>query len=230
LDKIATAIKECGGTADSDILAQLDGRSMLVRKTDALPMECAARGYISGSLWKEYKQYPAHGGQVTIHGVTLPVGLRESERLPQPIFTPATKALSGHDENISFKEASQQLGESLVAQLRDLTLEIYASASSEARGKGIIIADTKFEFGVLDDEIVWIDEALTPDSSRFWDEKMYKPGQAQASFDKQFVRDYLETLDWPKQYPGPELPPDVIERTAEKYRDAYKRITGSELS
>ncbi len=227
IDKVVGELTANGASIDSSLRAQLDGRSMLVRKTDALPIECVARGYISGSLWKEYKQYPAHGGEVIVHGNRLPVGLRESDKLPEPIFTPAVKAHSGHDENISTERAEETLGSDLVKQLHDVTLLIYQRASEEARKNGIIIADTKFEFGLLKGELVWIDEALTPDSSRFWDENLYKPGQAQASFDKQFVRDYLETLDWPKTYPGPELPDDVVEKTAEKYREAYRRVTGS---
>jgi phosphoribosylaminoimidazole-succinocarboxamide synthase len=157
------------------------------------------------------------------------VGLRESEKLPHPIFTPASKASSGHDENISFEQMESIVGADLAAKLRDTTISLYNRASEEALAKGVIIADTKFEFGLKDGELIWIDEALTPDSSRFWDTKTYKPGQPQASFDKQFVRDYLETLDWNKSYPGPELPDDVIEKTSEKYIEAYERVTGSRM-
>jgi phosphoribosylaminoimidazole-succinocarboxamide synthase len=228
LDEILAAIERAGGAVDG-LSEALDGRSMLVKKAKALPVECVARGYISGSLWKEYRLYPAHGGHVIINGVGLPVGLRESDKLPEPIFTPSTKAVEGHDENISFERVEESLGSDLTRQLRDVTLTVYARAADRAAERGIIIADTKFEFGLIDGELIWIDEALTPDSSRFWDAKLYKPGQPQASFDKQFVRDYLETVDWPKTYPGPELPTDVVEKTADKYREAYRRVTGTEL-
>jgi phosphoribosylaminoimidazole-succinocarboxamide synthase len=226
---IADAIRGAGGVTPPAILHQLSGRAMLVNKAQALPVECVARGYISGSLWKEYKTLFPHGGTITLHGVTLPVGLRESDRLPEPVFTPATKAQEGHDENVSFEMAAQSLGNAIAEQVRDLTLKLYTSASDYARERGIIIADTKFEFGLLDGQVILIDEALTPDSSRFWDAAAYAPGRAQASFDKQFVRDYLETLDWDKTDPGPELPPDVVEKTSAKYRDAYERLMGSPL-
>jgi phosphoribosylaminoimidazole-succinocarboxamide synthase len=229
LSVIAHAVTGAGGALTDDLRAALDGRSMLVAKADALPVECVARGYISGSLWKEYRPFPAHGGEVTIHGVRLPVGLRESDQLPEPIFTPATKAHSGHDENVSVEQVEETLGSDLTRGLHDITLSLYARAAAEARERGLIIADTKFEFGLRDGRLIWIDEALTPDSSRFWDARLYRPGRPQDSFDKQYVRDYLETLDWPKTYPGPELPQDVVERTAEKYREAYRRVTGSEL-
>ncbi len=226
---IVDAIRAAGGMVDDELASALDGRTMLVKKAKAFPIECVARGYLSGSLWKEYKTYPAHGGQVFINGVALPVGLRESDRLPEPIFTPATKAESGHDENVSYSRAAEIIGSDHAAKLRDLTLTIYGSAVDFALSRGLIIADTKFEFGLLDGEVILIDEALTPDSSRFWDVADYKPGGPQASFDKQYVRDYLETLDWPKAYPGPELPEEVAERTAEKYVDAYRRVTGLNL-
>ncbi|HEY3329583.1 MAG TPA: phosphoribosylaminoimidazolesuccinocarboxamide synthase [Capsulimonadaceae bacterium] len=227
---IVDAIRSAGGVVDDNLVADLDGRTMLVKKATAFPIECVARGYISGSLWKEYKAFPAHGGQVFIHGVGIPVGLRESDRLPEPIFTPATKAESGHDENVSFECASQVIGADQAEKLRELTLGIYGRAVEYALSRDLIIADTKFEFGVLDDKIILIDEALTPDSSRFWDFNDYKPGGPQASFDKQYVRDYLETLTWPKTYPGPELPAEVADRTAAKYADAYRRITGADLA
>ena len=203
---------------------ELAGRSMLVRKTKPLPVECVVRGYVSGSGWKDY--------QVTgkICGVTLPSGLRESDRLPEPIFTPATKAVSGHDENIPFSQAEKMVGKDLAERVRAVSLELYRRAAEHAEPRGIIVADTKFEFGLLNDELIWIDEALTPDSSRFWPAAHYSPGGPQASFDKQFVRDYLERMRWPKTPPGPELPPEVVDATREKYREAYRILTGRELT
>ncbi|MGB6482411.1 MAG: phosphoribosylaminoimidazolesuccinocarboxamide synthase [Candidatus Acidiferrales bacterium] len=201
----------------------LRGRSMIVRRTQPVPIECVARGYISGSGWKDYR---ATG---KICGIPLPAGLKESDRLPEPIFTPATKATTGHDENISFEEAASQIGEALAGRLRDITLEVYRHASEFAAERGIIIADTKLEFGIDRGELVWIDEALTPDSSRFWPADSYEPGKPQPSFDKQFVRDYLERIGWSKQPPAPALPADVVNATRAKYREAYKRLTGREL-
>ncbi len=201
----------------------LRGRSMIVRSTQPVPIECVARGYISGSGWKDYR---ATG---KICGIPLPAGLKESDRLPEPIFTPATKATTGHDENISFQEAASQIGESLATRLRDITLEVYRRASEFAAERGIVIADTKLEFGLDHGELVWIDEALTPDSSRFWPADSYQPGKAQPSFDKQYVRDYLERIGWAKQPPAPALPADVVDATRAKYREAYKRLTGREL-
>jgi phosphoribosylaminoimidazole-succinocarboxamide synthase len=204
----------------ADVLA---GRSMLVQKTHPVPIECVARGYLVGSGWKEYK---ASG---SVCGIKLPAGLRESDELPEAIFTPSTKAETGHDENISFAETANRVGTDLAVRLRDITLDIYGRASEYAAERGILIADTKFEFGLVGDEIIWIDEALTPDSSRFWPADVYKPGQAQPSFDKQYVRDFLEKIGWNKQPPGPELPPDVVAATREKYREAYRRLTGRPL-
>lgn len=201
----------------------LRGRSMVVRRTEPIPIECVARGYISGSGWKDYR---ATG---KICGIPLPAGLRESDKLPEPIFTPATKATTGHDENISFDQAAAQIGQPLAARLRDITLEVYRRASEFAAERGIIIADTKLEFGLDRGELVWIDEALTPDSSRFWPADSYEPGKAQPSFDKQYVRDYLERIGWNKQPPAPALPADVVNATRAKYREAYKRLTGHEL-
>jgi phosphoribosylaminoimidazole-succinocarboxamide synthase len=201
----------------------LGGRSMIVRKTQPLPIECVARGYLSGSGWKEYQST----GKVC--GVQLPVGLRESDKLPEPIFTPATKAASGHDENIPFERAAEIVGPPLAEKVRSVTLEIYRRAASYAEPRGILLADTKFEFGLLNGELLWIDEALTPDSSRFWPAAQYKPGGPQPSFDKQYVRDYLEQLRWPKTPPGPELPPEVVAGTRAKYRDAYRILVGREL-
>jgi phosphoribosylaminoimidazole-succinocarboxamide synthase len=199
---------------------ELRGRSMLVRRTEPLPIEFVVRGYLAGSGWKEYKT----GGKVC--GIPLPPGLRESDRLPEPIFTPSTKATTGHDENISFDQAAAQIGGPLAERLRDISLEIYRRASEYAAGRGILIADTKLEFGLAGGEPVWIDEALTPDSSRFWPASEYAPGRAQPSFDKQYVRDYLERIGWNKQPPAPALPPDVVAATRAKYREAYERITG----
>jgi len=202
----------------------LRGRSMLVRRTEPLPVECVARGYLSGSGWKEYRQ----NGRVC--GVELPAGLRESDRLPAPIFTPATKAESGHDINISEAEAGGIVGVERIAALRDLTLAIYDRGARHAEGRGIIVADTKFEFGVVDGgDLILIDEVLTPDSSRFWPQDEYAPGRSQPSFDKQYVRDYLETIGWNKQPPVPTLPDDVVMRTRDKYLEAYRLISGREL-
>ncbi|HZC66853.1 MAG TPA: phosphoribosylaminoimidazolesuccinocarboxamide synthase, partial [Candidatus Dormibacteraeota bacterium] len=206
--------------AHEDALA---GRSMVVKKTQPLPIECVVRGYISGSGWKDYK---ATG---KICGIALPAGLRESDRLPEPIFTPASKATSGHDENISFEQASAAIGKNLAERVRSISLEIYRQAAAYAEPRGVILADTKFEFGLLGDELMWIDEALTPDSSRFWPADQYKPGGAQPSFDKQFVRDYLERIRWPKTPPGPELPEEVVAATRAKYRQAFRILAGHEL-
>jgi len=201
----------------------IKGRSMLVRRTEPIPIECVVRGYISGSGWKDYQKTGS------ICGVLLPAGLRESERLKEPIFTPSTKATSGHDENISFDETVARIGRPLAEKLRDTSLAIYKSAAEFASARGIIIADTKFEFGLVGSELIWIDEALTPDSSRFWPGNQYMPGQGQPSFDKQYVRDYLEKIGWNKQPPAPALPPDVVAATRDKYREAYQRITGHVL-
>jgi len=202
---------------------QLEGRSMLVRKADMIEVECVARGYLAGSGWKEYRE------QGTVCGIRLPTGLRESDRLPEPIFTPATKAQTGHDENVSFERVCSMIGEGLARRVRDLTLEIYSRAARYAEGRGILIADTKFEFGFVGDELVLGDEVLTPDSSRFWPAETYKPGGPQFSFDKQFVRDYLESIHWNKQPPAPALPDEVAAKTSEKYRQAYRVLTGQEL-
>jgi phosphoribosylaminoimidazole-succinocarboxamide synthase len=204
--------------AQADVL---QGRAVLVRKCRVVPFECVARGYISGSGWKEYKKTGA------VCGIPLASGLVESQKLPTPIFTPATKAETGHDENVSFETMAHAVGERLAARLRDLTLELYSKAAQHAETKGIVIADTKFEFGLgAGDEVIWIDEALTPDSSRFWDAATYKPGGSPASYDKQFVRDWLEKTGWNKTPPAPELPPDVIEGTRKRYREAYEKLTG----
>jgi phosphoribosylaminoimidazole-succinocarboxamide synthase len=199
---------------------QLARRSMLVRKADMVQIECVARGYLAGSGWKEYRQ------SGTVCGIALPEGLRDGDQLPAPIFTPATKAASGHDENISFARMAEITGEALAGALRDLTLSIYSRASTYAHERGIILADTKFEFGFIDGRLALCDEVLTPDSSRFWPAESWKPGGPQASYDKQFVRDYLETLDWDKRPPAPHLPPNVVERTSVKYLEAYRALTG----
>jgi phosphoribosylaminoimidazole-succinocarboxamide synthase len=202
---------------------QLEGRSMLVRRAKMIDIECVARGYLSGSGGKEYV------ANSTICGIPLPAGLQESDRLPGPIFTPATKAQSGHDENISFDEAAKSIGVKLTSELRDLTLKIYGKAAAYAETRGIILADTKFEFGFVNKQLVLGDEVLTPDSSRFWPRASYKPGGAQPSYDKQFVRDYLESITWNKQPPGPVLPPEVVEQTGNKYKEAYRVLTGKSL-
>jgi len=202
---------------------ELAGRSMIVRKADPLPVECVVRGYLSGSGWKDYL---ATG---TLCGIELPPALRESDRLPAPMFTPSTKAAAGHDENISFEQVVSMIGHELATQVKAISIDLYQRAAAYAEPRGVILADTKFEFGLLDGELIWIDEALTPDSSRFWPAAEYRPGGAQPSFDKQFVRDYLESIHWPKTPPGPELPPEVVAATRGKYREAYRILTGREL-
>jgi phosphoribosylaminoimidazole-succinocarboxamide synthase len=202
---------------------ELAGRTMVVRKTNPLPIECVARGYLSGSGWKEYRTT----GKVC--GIALPGGLKESDKLPDPIFTQAIKASSGHDENIAFEQAAEMIGATLAEKVRGVTLDIYKRAAAFAQQRGILLADTKFEFGLLNEELIWIDEALTPDSSRFWSAAQYQPGGAQPSFDKQFVRDYLERIQWPKTPPGPDLPPDVVAATRAKYREAFRILVGHEL-
>jgi len=203
--------------------ADLAPRSMIVKKTQPLAIECVVRGYLAGSGWKEYRQTQ------TVCGLKLPPGLQESSELPEPIFTPATKAETGHDENISFEEAARIVGADIAEQARAASLKIYHTARDYARQRGIIIADTKFEFGLLGGKLILIDEVLTPDSSRFWPADQYQPGKGQPSFDKQFVRDYLETLDWDKTPPAPALPEEVVVRTQAKYLEAYERLTGKRL-
>lgn len=204
--------------------AELAGRSMLVKRTEPIPIECVVRGYLSGSGWKDYQKT----GKVC--GIPLQAGLTESAQLPEPIFTPSTKATTGHDENISFEQAASTIGESLALRLRDVSIEIYNRAAAYASARGIIIADTKFEFGLgPNQELIWIDEALTPDSSRFWPADEYEPGRAQPSFDKQYVRDYLERIGWNKQPPAPALPAEVVAATRARYREAYERLTGRPL-
>lgn len=203
--------------------AQLARRCMIVKKAKPLAIECIVRGYLSGSGWKEYQK------SQTVCGIPLPAGLTESAELPEPLFTPSTKAEAGHDENISFARAQEIVGPDLATQARDLSLKVYRAGRDYARERGIIIADTKFEFGVCDGKLILIDEVMTPDSSRFWPADQYAPGRSQPSFDKQFVRDYLETLDWNKTPPGPVLPPEVVAKTAAKYLEAYERLTGKKL-
>ncbi len=203
--------------------AQLRGRSMLVVRANMCPVECVARGYLSGSGWKEYQNTG------TVCGIALPKGLRESDKLPEPIFTPATKATTGHDENISFAEMKKLVDPAFAEQLRETTLKIYKKASAYAASRGILVADTKFEFGTTAAGLVLADEVLTPDSSRFWPADTYSPGSAQQSFDKQYVRDYLEQIKWDKKPPAPSLPTEVVAKTSEKYMEAYRRLTGREL-
>ncbi|MBV9406387.1 MAG: phosphoribosylaminoimidazolesuccinocarboxamide synthase, partial [Acidobacteriaceae bacterium] len=202
----------------------LEGRSMLVKRAEMIEIECVARGYLAGSGWKEYK---AKG---TVCGIPLPKGLRDGDRLPEPIFTPATKATTGHDINVPFQYVADRLGVELAGQLRDLTLEIYQRAAGYAQERGIILADTKFEFGFIDGRLHLADEALTPDSSRYWPADTYQPGGPQFSFDKQYVRDYLETLKWNKRPPAPALPTEIVFKTSEKYTEAYQRLTGKSLN
>ena len=207
----------------SRLSPELEGRSMWVRRAEMFPVECVARGYLAGSGWKDYQRTGA------VCGIALPPGLRESDALPEPIFTPATKAQSGHDENISLEETAQAVGQATAVRLRELTLTLYQRAADYARTRGILIADTKFEFGLVDGQIVLADEVLTPDSSRFWPADQYQPGRAQPSFDKQYVRDYLESIHWNKQPPAPALPDEVARRTGEKYKEAYRALTGRSL-
>ena len=203
---------------------QLEGRSMLVHRAKMVEIECVARGYLAGSGWKEYKQ------NKTVCGIPLPDGLMDGSRLPEPVFTPAFKAQTGHDENITFARTSELIGERLAGELRDLTLAIYSTAAAYALTRGILLADTKFEFGFLGKQLILGDEVLTPDSSRFWPVDQYQPGGVQPSFDKQFVRDYLETLTWNKLPPAPELPGEIVRKTQQKYVDAYTRLTGRSLT
>ncbi len=213
-------VSRVGGDPD-----QLVGRSMIVRRTEPILVECVARGYLAGSWWKDYRD-----GSRNLHGIILPDGLVENSKLPEPIFTPATKADSGHDENVGFDHVANVLGSELANQLRNWTLNLFSKASEFAATRGLILADTKFEFGMTPDGPIWIDEALTPDSSRYWPADGYVPGHPQPSFDKQFVRDWLETQDWNKQPPGPILPDDVVAKTRDKYFEAFRRITGRDLA
>ncbi|MBV9267869.1 MAG: phosphoribosylaminoimidazolesuccinocarboxamide synthase [Acidobacteriaceae bacterium] len=210
-------------SADDGQTRLLEGRSMVVKKAEMVPIECVARGYLAGSAWKEYQQAQA------VCGIPLPPGLRESERLPLPIFTPAAKSHTGHDINLSFDELATRVGLDLAGRLRDLTLRVYERAAAHSLSRGIILADTKFEFGFVGQDLLLADEVLTPDSSRYWPADEYEPGRPQSSFDKQYVRDYLDTLDWDKMPPAPGLPEMVAQKTSEKYQEAYTRLTGRDL-
>lgn len=223
--EVQAKLEEATGIAFDLDKYDLQGRSMIVAKAEPLPIECIVRGYICGSLWKEYL---AEGSSV--HGLNLPNGLVESQRLIEPIFTPATKAQEGHDENISEARAKELVGEHVYEQVKRKSLELYDRAALYAQSKGILLADTKFEFGIKDGQVVWIDEALTPDSSRFWPALSYQAGSSQPSYDKQFVRDYLESINWDKRPPGPRLPDDVVLKTREKYLEVFFRLTGSHLN
>jgi phosphoribosylaminoimidazole-succinocarboxamide synthase len=228
-DYIAQRLAEAGVDMTAERRAMLAGRAMLGVKAKAFPVECVVRGYLAGSLWKEYRQAGGPAQSVTLHGISLSAGLRESDRLPQPIFTPATKAESGHDENISLEDAGRIVGAETARQLAATSIALYTAAAEHAQRQGILLADTKFEFGLHAGAVTLIDEALTPDSSRFWDAAIYEPGHSQPSYDKQFVRDWLEASGWNKEPPAPELPPDVVVHTAEKYREAYRRLVGAPL-
>jgi phosphoribosylaminoimidazole-succinocarboxamide synthase len=231
-EEIISKLENCGVPNTLDYVDILDGRSMITRKAEPLPVECIVRGYISGSAWKEYKQLVANAknGKVNLHGIELPPNLRESDKLPQPIFTPSTKEEVGkHDVNISQEKMIEILGRSTTEEVIEKSLAIYNKAAEYALERGIIIADTKFEFGKIDGELILIDEVLTPDSSRFWDVETYTPGGPQPSFDKQYVRDWLDSIGFNREPPGPILPDEVVAQTSEKYREAYRRIVGKEL-
>jgi phosphoribosylaminoimidazole-succinocarboxamide synthase len=230
LDEIMKHLRAHGLPDTDELRETLDGRSMIVKKTQPFPVECVVRGYLSGSAWKEYQQLAQKSsGAVNLNGIRLPPDLVESDKLPEPIFTPATKAESGHDMNISQAEMARILGESDACELTEKTLAVYKKASEYASSRGIIIADTKFEFGRKDSRIIIIDEVLTPDSSRFWDVETYAPGGAQPSFDKQYVRDWLDSIGFNREPPAPILPDEVVQATSKKYREAYRRIVGKEL-
>jgi phosphoribosylaminoimidazole-succinocarboxamide synthase len=207
----------------------LEGRSMLVKKAKRINIECVVRGYISGSLWKEYKEKRLYEGKsktIKLFGIELPTHLKESVRLPYPLFTPTTKAEEGHDENLLFEDVIKMMGEDLALTLRGKSIQVYKKAADYAEKRGMIIADTKFEFGMIDKQVILIDEIFSPDSSRFWDKKIYKPGRPQEAFDKQYVRDYLEMINWDKKPPAPELPEEVVLKTKEKYQQAYQKLIG----
>lgn len=226
---IAHWIRQNGADVTPEIVAALDGRSLLAVKADILPVECVVRGYLAGSLWSEYRAAGGPENGATLHGIPLPAGLQESDRLPTPLFTPATKETSGHDINIGMAEMREIVGAEVADTLASLSLTIYQRAAEIALARGIIIADTKFEFGYHNGTLVLADEVLTPDSSRFWDAEAYAPGRAQDSFDKQYLRDWLVASGWNKEPPAPELPDDVVAGTSERYLEAYRRITGTPL-
>ena len=229
MDVIGERLHSAGVSVTPDLVSMLEGRTQLVRKCSALPLECVVRGYLDGSAWKDYKTLFGHGGEVVLYGIPVPIGLRQGEQFSKPLFTPAAKNHTGHDVNVTFADAAGIIGAETAAKLSEISVALYTFARDYAAERGILIADTKFEFGTLNGQIILIDEAFTPDSSRFWEASAYKPGKAQASFDKQFVRDYLETLSWDKTYPGPDLPAEIADKTAAKYFDAYRLITGEEL-
>jgi phosphoribosylaminoimidazole-succinocarboxamide synthase len=220
---ISADVKDMGSAAQK-VAKDLAGRAMLCRKAKVFPVECVVRGYLAGSGWREYQK------SGTVCGIKLPPGLKQCDQLPEPIFTPSTKAETGHDENISFEESAKIVGTEKARILRDRTLAVYKKAAEYARGRGIIIADTKFEWGEVDGQIILVDEVLTPDSSRFWPADIYEPGHDQPSFDKQFLRNWLDTLDWNKTPPGPELPDEIVTQTREKYVEAYERLTGKKFA
>ena len=228
-DFIAMRIEEAGGTVTPELRKKLAGRSMLGVKAKAFPVECVVRGYLAGSLWKEYVQADGREHSIILHGLELPGGLRECERLPTPLFSPATKAETGHDQNIGLEETAKLIGAETANQLAEISLRLYQAAAVRAEHCGLILADTKFEFGIHQGAITLIDEALTPDSSRYWEGAYYEPGHTQPSYDKQFVRDWLETTGWKKEPPAPFLPADVVAQTRAKYLAAYSRLTGKEL-
>jgi phosphoribosylaminoimidazole-succinocarboxamide synthase len=230
-DEILDRLSLVGVSDPAQYRDMLHARSMVVVKANVYPIECVVRGYLAGSAWKEYSalRNAGNGGGIVLHGVELPSDMIESQKLPQPVFTPSTKESEGHDMNISAQQAREIVGGEIGAGLEAISLGVYERASEYAAERGVIIADTKFEIGESGGRMILVDEVLTPDSSRFWDAKTYEPGKSQPSFDKQFVRDYLLTLDWDQTYPGPELPPEIAEKTADKYREAYRRIVGTEL-
>jgi phosphoribosylaminoimidazole-succinocarboxamide synthase len=232
VDEIIEHLKAAGVPNAASYRGRLDGRSILGAKAEAVPVECVVRGYLAGSAWKDYSEFLAEASgskTVNLHGIELPTDMKQCQKLTEPIYTPAVKATSGHDENISADKARELHGRELVDELERLSIAIYKKASEYAASRGVIISDTKFEFGMRDGKIILIDEILTPDSSRFWPADDYQPGRDQASFDKQFARNYVLTLDWDKTYPGPELPEGIVEKTSERYREAYERITGNKL-
>ena len=228
-DAIVAHLTRAGVSVTPELTAMLSGRTMLGVKAQAFPIECVVRGYLAGSLWKEYCEAGGPATGAHLHGIGLPPGLTECAQLPEPIFTPATKAASGHDINIGMAEAAALAGREHAEHLREVSLALYHAAAKRARENGILLADTKFEFGLHDGKLLWIDEALTPDSSRLWDAAIYEPGHAQPSFDKQFLRDWLEQSGWNKEPPAPELPADIVAKTSDKYREAYHRLTGKDL-
>jgi phosphoribosylaminoimidazole-succinocarboxamide synthase len=226
---ISRQLDEHGIKLTKELQSILADRTMLVLRANVYPVECVVRGYLAGSLWQEYRSAGGERKPVTLHGISLPAGLKESERLPEPIFTPATKAVTGHDENIGMSEMSSIVGNETAAALSKASITLYKSAAARAKERGIIIADTKFEFGKYHDAPMLIDEALTPDSSRFWDASTFAPGKSQPSYDKQYVRDWLTSFGWNREPPAPALPEDVVKHTSQKYREAYRRIVGDEL-